>query len=145
MRITARTFGHLASNPTLVFANTGLTGLALALASAGAEAQHSLAGRGASGVGAEAPAPGMTAAQPISAHVDDAQHALPCASSEKSPDAGPPAVERLAQSGNTITLWDEITPPAPAPSPTPLQQPMPMPVPVDAGRDAGTMSACALR
>lgn len=145
MRITARTFGHLASNPTLVFANTGLTGLALALASFAAEAQHAAVISGASGVFTEAPAPGTVAAQPISPHVDGAQHTLPCASSGESADGGPPAVTRIAQSGNTITLWDEITPPAPVPNPPPVQQPMPMPVPVDAGRDAGSVSACALR
>ena len=143
MRITARTFGHLASNPTFVFANNGLTGLALALASFGAEAQRAAIG-GASGVGTEAPAPDTSAARPVSPDVDHAQHALLRAFSEEPPDAGRPAVERVAQSGNTITLWDEIMPPSPVPNP-PLQQPMPMPVPVDAGREAGTVSACALR
>ncbi|MDR5751221.1 MULTISPECIES: hypothetical protein [unclassified Caballeronia] len=54
-------------------------------------------------------------------------------------------VALVAQSGLSITLWDEITSPAPvvpgqAQTP-PLPQPVPVPVPVDAGRDVGTVSA----
>jgi hypothetical protein len=55
MRISARTFGQLVSNSTLVFANTGL---ALALFPFGAEANAAMAG-GAGGIAGDSSEAGM--------------------------------------------------------------------------------------
>jgi hypothetical protein len=119
MRITARTFAHIASNSTLVFANTGLVVLA---ASSSAEAQ-----------------PDKPASSIVFPGDANARGPSPCAAREAPPAAA--ALRCVAQGATSITLWDEITPPAPAvPSqPPPVQQQVP--VPVDAGHEAGIVSA----
>ncbi|TCK42910.1 hypothetical protein B0G84_1219 [Paraburkholderia sp. BL8N3] len=144
MRISARTFGQLVSNSTLVFANTGL---ALALFPFGAEANAAMAG-GAGGIAGESSEAGMELKRPLHHGGEDSSRpAFGCALADAatSPDkSATPAIARVTHRNNSVTLWDEITPPAPPPVPVPAPVPEPLPVPVEAIPDAsGAAKTCA--
>jgi hypothetical protein len=137
MRITARTFAHIASNSTLVFANTSV---ALSAASPGVDAREN----GSASVFAEASMPETQAPAPIVIADTASPREIQCAAPDARMRTDAPASALVAQSTTSITLWDEITSPAPAlpgQAPPAVPQPVPVPVPVDAGRDAGTVSA----